>query len=151
MVDMMHDSRLNQKAITWLVSGQHMLNPLFFFPSGDTLSSRLMLHGGAIHRINKSLSCLLMYACLGLNSRRMISSAFLLQTFSPRAILHSGFCQLDFSTKFPVPDRQSVEWKWYHWKISLHAKFECNVPITLPPARSAVVRISDRSVTDAPR
>jgi len=80
IVDMMHDLRLNQKTITWFVSGQHAESQFsLFFSSGDTFSSRLMLHDAAIHRINKSLSCFLMYACLDLKSRRARSSAFLLQ------------------------------------------------------------------------
>lgn len=85
-------------------------SPFFPLSSGDTFFSRLMLHGGAIHRINKSLSRLLMYARLDLNSRRMISSAFRLLTFSPtRRRARAQFCILvsvsptfRWNSRFPI-------------------------------------------------
>lgn len=59
---MMHDSKLNQKAITWLASGRHTLesqSPFLSLLRRYPFFASATLHGGAIHRINKSLLPLL--------------------------------------------------------------------------------------------
>jgi len=54
---MMHDSRAESKEDYLACSFQPAYvesQSSLLFSSGDTLSSRLMLFGGAIHRINRS-------------------------------------------------------------------------------------------------
>jgi len=56
MVGMMHDSRAESKGdyLACIRPAYVESQSSLLFSSGDTLSSRLMLFGGAIHRINRS-------------------------------------------------------------------------------------------------